>query len=382
MYSRIKYFNYSDNSFHSFQKNFILNICKKIIPIKEELSINFNSPLPEVYWNFFKNYKKNDKELYILNSYDFFTIMLGTILPHHLDYITNFINNANYIYFSYEVIINKQLDQIGLLIHTNNHYKGSGVKLVSLDMFNDAKTVINKNISKEYYFFNTTNDLELTNDFINIKLHDLILLFYSKAKHIITSISENIKYLKLNNVTNVHYNIPTSYSIINNFIPFTIKSNYIYDVIFYGTLHIRLTHRHNILETIKNYCIIQNILYLQSDRLFDKEKNDILNQTKIVLHIPSISNLKHFPWQKISELMCKKVFFIIEENEEMYALNLDKTIIYYKSNDIDDLIQKITYYLNNEEKRKTVINNCYNYIYTMYNSEKLVESILKDTVIK
>jgi spore maturation protein CgeB len=79
--------------------------------------------------------------------------------------------------------------------------------------------------------------------------------------------------------------------------------------------------------------------------------------------------------------MCKKVFFIIEENEEMYRLKLDKIVVYYKINDFNDLKEKIIYYLNNEDKREEVIDNCYSYIITMHNSDKLIESVLKYAII-
>ena len=57
--------------------------------------------------------------------------------------------------------------------------------------------------------------------------------------------------------------------------------------------------------------------------IFETELNELLEKTKIVLHIPSHPNLHTFPWAKCSELMYKRIFFIIEENEEMYIQKLE-----------------------------------------------------------
>ena len=375
-------FNYTINNFHSFHQKFILNIFETAIPIENILDLSYNDPLTISYWNIFKNYNPNNSHLYIFNSHDIFTFMSGTILPSHVEYITHFFNNANYIIFSYEVITNIRLDQIGLYISPYNHIKTSGVKLMSLDVFNEAKRLINEDkeqyIVNNYYFLSNYNELILTNNFINNILHNIRLLFYKKAKYIITSISKNVEYFKLNNFSNVYYNLPTSYSIINNYTPIYNKT-YIYDVVFYGSMF--TDYRNNMLKKINEFCCMNNIIYYQSDNLYGSRKHSILNHSKIVIHIPSHDLLEHFPWQKVSELMAKKIFFIIEENEELYKLNLNKTVIFYKKNNEYDLANKIQYYLLNEDKRDIVTNDCFDFIYTHYNSDKFVETILKDTVI-
>ena len=96
-------------------------------------------------------------------------------------------------------------------------------------------------------------------------------------------------------------------------------------------------------------------------------KDEILAQTKIVLHIPSYPNLKHFPWQKTMELICKKIFIIIEECEDMYKSDLDKFITFYKPGDIDDLNKKISYYLDNPKERKDITDKLFDIIKDSYN---------------
>ena len=43
--------------------------------------------------------------------------------------------------------------------------------------------------------------------------------------------------------------------------------------------------------------------------------------------------------------MLKKVFFIIEENEEMYIQGLDNICVYYKRSNLTDLQEKIEHYI-------------------------------------
>ena len=66
-----------------------------------------------------------------------------------------------------------------------------------------------------------------------------------------------------------------------------------------------------------------------------------------------------FPWAKVSELILSKVFFIIEENEEMYIQGLDKICAFYKKNDRVDFENKIKYYINNESERINITTRCY-----------------------
>ena len=101
-----------------------------------------------------------------------------------------------------------------------------------------------------------------------------------------------------------------------------------------------------------------------------------MNNTKIVIHIPSLSNLKHFPWGKAAELMYNKIFFIIEENEDMYHIKAENVVAFNKTNLIEDLKNKIIYYINNDEERNKIIDKCYNYIKNNFNMDKLLEKII------
>jgi spore maturation protein CgeB len=110
--------------------------------------------------------------------------------------------------------------------------------------------------------------------------------------------------------------------------------------------------------------------------LTDGIKDEILSQTKIVIHIPILSNLLHFPWAKTMELICKKVFFIMEECDDMYKLNLDTIVVHYKTKDFNDLIKKISYYLDKPEERRKVTDKLFDTIKTRYPLKDELNKIL------
>ena len=78
--------------------------------------------------------------------------------------------------------------------------------------------------------------------------------------------------------------------------------------------------------------------------------NEIVT-SKVIIYVPSYEKLRTFPWAKTCELMLNKIFFIVEENDEMYHKNLDSIVVFYKHGDIKDLEEKIKYYLNNSDER-------------------------------
>lgn len=185
------------------------------------------------------------------------------------------------------------------------------------------------------------------------------IYFFSMAKHIISSNYVTIESLKKYRVTNYSYNIITGYSEINNIIPLANSNNKEIDILIYGTIRDKYTYRADLIKKIK-----QNSKYnIQiMDGVYDTKLDIILNKTKLVIHIPSYPNLKHMPWPKITYLQAKKVLFMIEENAEMYDRALDKIIPHFKQDDINDLNNKIDYYLSNPDKINDIIEANYNFI--------------------
>ena len=206
-----------------------------------------------------------------------------------------------------------------------------------------------------------------------IKNFEFASLFFKNAQKVYMCNTRNINYLYQNNIfDNIQYFPPLGYS---KKLTYNINMNkkcYMNDVMFYGNILNNFTYRNNMIKEVENICKDKYKFYIRDNLYEENEKNMLLKKTKIVIHIPSHENLHSFPWAKVCELILKKVFFIIEENEEMYIQGLDKLCVFYKRNDLQDLKNKIEYYLENKEKRDIIINRCYNYFKGNYNIDNLL----------
>jgi hypothetical protein len=131
------------------------------------------------------------------------------------------------------------------------------------------------------------------------------------------------------------------------------KYNIIYDVLFFGHLNIR---RQNIINDIKNKLPnkykFHYITNLYGDLLFEQ-----ILKSKIVINIHFYENAILETCRINEVLSCNKL--VISEypdnsdkdNKEYY----DNLIIYYSN--MDDLINKIIFYLENNEEYQKIINN-------------------------
>lgn len=200
---------------------------------------------------------------------------------------------------------------------------------------------------------------------------DFIYAFFKNAGINLISNSISFKTLKDNNINNCIYHTIIGYSPINNIIPLQTVYPQTIDILIYGTLHDAYKHRNNMINDIKKYNSNNLNIKVISDNY---DLDSYLNKTKIVIHIPSYDNLQHMPWAKITTLQSKKIFFIIEDNQELYDKNLNDFIISFKSNDINDLYSKINYYINNEEKRNEIIEKNYDFIVNNYNMDTTINN--------
>lgn len=249
-------------------------------------------------------------------------------------------------------------------------------KIKILNFLTESKYII---ITSEIFKNETLKTIGM-NDFSRY----FSLYFFKNAENIIICNYTNIYYLVKNNILidKIIYFPAISYSKLCNNVPLIQNKEKDVDVLFYGNL----THTsiqefgwyqyryHNILKRLQKlnkYNVIIKAPHTKYGELFDEEKNKLLKQTKIVIHIPSFSNLNTFPWAKVTELMYKKIFFIIEESEELYYSKLHNTCAFYKRSDFDDLIEKIDFYLNNDIEKNKIINNCYDLVISKFNLDKL-----------
>ena len=311
------------------------DIYEKYIGFNEDYKENTYSfeNVKKTFNDFLLNYKQDNNTLYVFNAEDIMAFFYYYDATNY-ELFYKFINDTKYIIFQCEVMTDINLLTIGLT----------------------SKEVANK------YF----KDFNL---FERIKfLKDL----YLKSQQIYICDSKNKYFLESNGANNVKYfppyiNIP--YKNVN--IEKTI------DCLFYGNIFPTLidTYRNIMLDKLKTI-LGYEINFIARENIYNHELVDVLNNTKIVLHIPSHINLRTMPWAKIAYLMSNKIFFIIEENDELYFKNMQNIIIYYQRENVDDLKNKIIYYINNENERVNVAEKCYNYYINNFNEKELLEDLI------
>ena len=333
----VNIFNYKYNNFH-------YNLSLQYKKFAEENGIPVYHP--KIFDGLFNNYNKNKEDfldfllnyipdnnsIYIFNTEDLMFFYYYYDLTN-MELIYKFIKTAKYILFQYEVIIDNNLSQIGFK---------------------------NSFITSKYSV-----------DFTNYERDIFLKKFYINSQKVYICSYKNKEYLKINNIRNTVYYPP--------YINSTFKKNNKLkniDCLFYGNTDKESEYRNIIIDKIKLELDVLDLKFI-STNLCDEELNDALNSTKIVLYIPSHEKLHIMPWAKISHLMKNKIFFIIEENEELYNKNLENTIIYYKQGDINDLKNKIIYFINNEDKIQDIVEECYNYFNRNFN----INILLKDLFI-
>ena len=135
------------------------------------------------------------------------------------------------------------------------------------------------------------------------------------------------------------------------------------DILCYGTLknNNNYHYRNIMFQRLKHFGDETKRKNIISSCLWNDIKGEIINDSKIVIHIPKNKDIETFPWSKVCILMKLGIFFIIEENKEMYSKKLENLIVFYKKGDFDDLKNKMEYYLENEMERKNVIRKCLEY---------------------
>lgn len=215
-------------------------------------------------------------------------------------------------------------------------------------------------------------ELFCTDDFDTIggppNISDFAKMYFINARKIFLCNTQNITFLIKKNITYdkiVYFPLQPFKDMDNNQ---TLENEKDFDIIFYGNVidNYNFVYRKKMLEKLEKYGKESNKNIVITDCLYHEEKFKNIFNSKIVLHIPSHEKLNSFPWAKVSELMKRKVFFIVEENEEMYIRGLDKIVIFYKMSNFEDLKQKLEYYLEHPEKRIENIQKCHEYFESEY----------------
>jgi len=338
---KIRYINYHQNkytSFYNFQLNFILNILKSMNKFEILSSEEFNYPVEERLELFIKYELETDlnNTIYIFNSLDYYFFTVN-ITDDNKELFYKFINSIKYIFFHYEVYTSNNLDQIGYMDY--------------------EKSIISNGLIKE-------------------DRKRFIIHIYQNAHKVILQSYKNIEYLKQYYINNIIYFPCLGYSKVNNFIPLQQKNKEV-DLLFYGTRDENTPHRNNMIEKLIKYTDQNNINFVYDKFLYRDDKHKFLAKSKIIIHLPiKLESRKAPAWCKIMELMCKKIFFIIEENDEINKSGLQDIIVFYKHNDFTDLTNKVDYYLNNPLQINNIVTRCYELVKTKYDMDEFIKNLI------
>ena len=353
------------NIFVVFNKN--LDIIKKLID--NNIYVLENTEVLKKY--IFVNVSNVDNcfNFYADNMKKYINILLNKkrkveIVDLKINYINNFNspNLLNYLKIDNEGIF--IFDDLSMATIIKTH-------LMNLKMRDAIEKFINQ--SKYYllmYEYFENEKMVITG--CGVENYEFTKLLFNKSLKTLVLNTRNIRYLLDNNINNFVYYPAYGFSNINNIVPLENKEKEI-DVLWYGNIcnSSFFTYRRTVIKEIGMYCFKNNIVFKKYDNLYEN-KNDVLSKTKIVIHIPQKKNYHVLSWAKIVELMCKKIFFIIEENEEIYNRNLQNIVCISKRNDINDIINKINFYKNNEIERNKYIEKSYIYIKKNYNMDHFV----------
>jgi len=152
-----------------------------------------------------------------------------------------------------------------------------------------------------------------------------------------------------------------------------------YDVVFVGTVHKEYYNRYEYLEFFKSHI---NIKIFQN--IFQEEMNKIFNQAKIILNHP-IKNDLNF---RVFEAMASGSLLITPNNtkslKELFQNN--NQIITFDPTDLLSGVNKIKYYLENEEEREKIARNGYAEVIQKHTrlsrAKKIVDFIEKNQLLE
>lgn len=207
---------------------------------------------------------------------------------------------------------------------------------------------------------------------------NFIKFFFGHSLLNLVSNLSSIRALEIHGIKHNLYTPIVGYSPINCLVPFE-KTDTIHsiDVLIYGTLTPNYIYRNQICGQLSQYSDGQFKMEIITNT-FGEELDLFLKKTKIVVHIPSFENLHQIPWAKIVYLQTRKIFFIIEDNNDLHERKLDDMIVTFNRNDAHDLYNKILYYLHNPSERERIINANFEWIKNNYDIDTQIPQIFKN----
>lgn len=144
------------------------------------------------------------------------------------------------------------------------------------------------------------------------------------------------------------------------------------DVIFYGGLDKSLFI--NILSKIKKRLVGS---YLNMNEVRGKEYIDVIKSSKIGVGVNAFDNIPYYTSDRLTHYLMFGTFFITSHFPYIEELFTDKEIAWYKT--IEELDEKINYYLKNDEERESIAINGQKKILEYYNTKNMTEMMLEVT---
>lgn len=113
----------------------------------------------------------------------------------------------------------------------------------------------------------------------------------------------------------------------------------------------------------------------QGARLSYSELRKVYTISKINLNLPSPQILTGFQ-PRVFEIAACKCFQIIDHSDELYSIFDEDEIVTFKG--INDLREKIAYYLNHSDKRKMIAEKAYQKVVNEYTWENQIAKIINE----
>lgn len=144
------------------------------------------------------------------------------------------------------------------------------------------------------------------------------------------------------------------------------------DVHFFGGINKSLTF--NVISRIKH---IITGSYLDMNEVRGKAYIDVIKSSKIGIGINIRDKIPYYCSDRVTHYLMFKTFFINSYFPYIKELFTDKEIAWYKT--IEELDEKINYYLKNDEERESIAINGQKKILEYYNTKNMTEMMLEVT---
>ncbi len=139
-----------------------------------------------------------------------------------------------------------------------------------------------------------------------------------------------------------------------------------HDISFVGS---KTCRRKEILNVLEKY------FKIFTPNIWDsKEINEVFNESKIVLniHLSDLPNIE----TRLGEVLGSGSFLLTEELSSQDLFIDGEHLVQWHKGDIDDLIEKIQYYLSHEDERERIANNGHQFASKQHTFEKRMQQLL------